>query len=167
MLHRLQTWRTKLGQRLKLHPHCYVWALYPHWPDVLMELLRNSRVLVLLWRLRRGVLLWTGTDGWGLETPTQTAIGIGGAQVMWLLYERKRAKTKSCDMCVVWLESRAATELTPHMWTRSVSCSLMFLFPLSHHRGILWMHLEKTRDEERKPSVSSSFTLTSLPHDEA
>ncbi len=26
----------------------------------------------------------------------------------------------SCDMHVVWLESKAATELTPHIWTRSV-----------------------------------------------
>ncbi len=26
----------------------------------------------------------------------------------------------SCDMCVVWLQSRAAAELTPRMWTRSV-----------------------------------------------
>ncbi len=26
----------------------------------------------------------------------------------------------SCDMHVVWLESRAVTELTPHTWTRSV-----------------------------------------------
>ncbi len=26
----------------------------------------------------------------------------------------------SCDMRVVWLESKAAMELTPHIWTRSV-----------------------------------------------
>ncbi len=30
----------------------------------------------------------------------------------------------SCDLCVVWLESQAATELTPHMWTQQCGCSL-------------------------------------------